>query len=309
MDVLADVLRHVRLKSRIFARYEMTAPWGMKIKTCDHPLFYAVSRGGGTLSVGGTKLSLAAGDFVFLPPGAAFDIRDRPSSRAIPIERIYATRGGRCGGILRFGGGSGAPTTLIAGSVHLEGSELSPVATCIPPVLHVTGDRAGSARWLDATMQFVASEMETELPGYETVVERLADVLFVQALRTHMTTPSSANNGWLRALVDPRIGQALRSVHERPGDEWTLESLAKAASMSRSVFAARFKELVGSAPLEYVTRWRMHLASERLRGGTDGIGQVARDVGYDTESAFGKAFKREVGTTPGAFRRSARAAP
>ncbi|MCY1062739.1 AraC family transcriptional regulator [Nannocystis sp. SCPEA4] len=304
IDVLADVLRGVRLQSRVHARYEMTAPWGMRIDSSPHPLFYAVMRGSCLLTTDDAELALAGGDFVFIPAGTRFSLRDRRGTKALPVAEVYATRVPlQCGGLLHYGGG-GAPVTIVAGSFAFEGEALSPLAGQLPTLLHVKADAADSPRWLEPTLRFVAAEIEAKQPGHETVVSRLADVLFVQALRAHMSS-ESGESGWLRALVDPRIGAVLQRVHEKPQAPWTLAGLARLAGMSRSVFAERFKALVGDAPLAYVTRWRMHRAMALLRDRDASLADVARAVGYETDGAFGKAFKRHVGVTPGQFRRDA----
>ncbi|MCE9670902.1 AraC family transcriptional regulator [Myxococcus stipitatus] len=301
LDVLADALRGVHLRSRVDARYEMTAPWGMRVDGCPYPLFYAVMRGNCVLSTDARDLVLAGGDFVFIPAGVRFCLRDKKGTRALPIAEVYATRGPmRCGGLLQYGGG-GASVTLVVGSFTFEGETLSPLVKHLPTLLHVRGDAETTPRWLEPTLRFVASELEAKQPGYETVVSRLADVLFVQALRAHLAS-SAGEGGWLRALVDPRIGAVLQRMHEAPEAAWTLESLAKLAGMSRSVFAERFRVLVGEAPLAYLTRWRMHRAMGLMRERHRSMAEVARAVGYETESSFGKAFKRSVGVTPGVFR-------
>lgn len=302
VDVLAEVLRGVRLRSRVHARYEMTAPWGMRMDRAPYPVFYAVMRGSCLLSSEGVDHTLAEGDFLFIPAGRRFALRDRRSTRAVPIAEVYATRGLRCGGLLQYGGG-GAAATLVVGSFAFEGETASPLVQHLPDVLHVRAEDPGAPRRLESTLQFLAAEIEAKQPGYETVVSRLADVLFVQALRAHMSAQSAAETGWLRALVDPRLGAALRSVHEAPERRWTLEILARIAGMSRSVFAEKFRTFVGEAPLTYVARWRMHRAMERMRDRDASLAQIARDVGYETESAFGKAFKRHLGVTPGVWRR------
>lgn len=302
-DVLADVLRGVQLRSRVHARYDLTAPWGMKMTAAPNPLFYAVMRGNCVLTLDDADLPLTGGDFVFISPGRSFTLRDRRQTRAVPLADVYATRGLRCGGLLSYGGG-GIETQIIIGSFAFDGSSLSPLASQLPALLHVKNGGTTPARWLESTLQFVAAEIEAKQPGYETTVSRLADVLFVQALRAHMAS-SSTENGWLRALVEPRLGIVLKHIHEKPEEPWTLEKLSRLAGMSRSVFAARFKLLVGEAPLTYVSRWRIHRAIQLMNGGAASMGEIARGVGYETESSFGKAFKRHMGMTPGELRRGA----
>jgi AraC-like DNA-binding protein len=302
MDVLADTLHGVHMRSMVNGRLEVTAPWGMRVDARDVCLFYVVSRGSCVLEIEGTRHVLASGDFVFILGGVSYVLKDSAKTRPVPATEVYANRGGRCGGVVRYGGG-GAPTTLICGRFIFDGTSLSPLVASLPPFLHVKGDGGIATRWLESTMQFVASEMEAEQPGYETVASRLGDVLLVQALRTHVASLPPEQGGWLRALTDPRLSTALQRLHERPEAPWTVEGLARAAGMSRSVFAARFKSIVGEGPLTYLTRWRMHKATRLMTAGNLSASEIAQAVGYETDSAFVKAFKRHVGETPGAYRR------
>lgn len=315
MDVLAETLRCVHLRSRIYGRLELKAPWGMRLLGSERPeahrtepLFYAVSRGNCLLEIEGKRIPLAGGDFVFILGGTSHVLRDAPKSRVATVAEVYAQRGGRCGGIVQYGG-EGAETTIISGSFLFEGILLSPLVESLPRFLHVKGDGGVASRWLESTMQFVSSEMESELPGYETVASRLADILFVQALRTHVQSLPEGQGGWLRALFDPKLSVVLQRLHEKPEGPWSVESLARAAGMSRSVFAAHFKNVMGEAPLTYLTRWRMHRATQLIAGGTSSTTELAQAVGYDTDSAFVKAFKRHVGETPGAYRRRTARSP
>lgn len=303
MDVLTEVLRDGRARCAIYGRLELTAPWGVRVEGASRLTFYAIARGGAVLEAKGTKLHLGVGDLVFLRKGLLHTLKDQPRSRAASVDEVYAQRGGRCGGLVQYGGG-GAPSTIISGGFSFEPIVFNPVLAALPDVLHVPGDAGGLVHWLESTMHLMASEMHAEEPGYELVASRLADVLFIHALRSHVKrNPCEA--GWIRAIGDPQLGVAFQRMHARPGDPWTVESLAEAASMSRSAFAARFKELLGVAPLAYLTRWRMHRATELLA--SHSISDVASAVGYETESAFTKVFKRHVGDTPGAYRKKLRA--
>lgn len=298
MDVLADTLRGVHLKSTVNGRLELSAPWGLRVDARERPSFYVVSRGSCVLDLHGARHALAGGDFLFIRGGTPYVLKDSARTRPVPASTVY----GQCGSVIRHGGG-GAPTTLICGGFDFDGPSLSPLLASLPPLLHVKADGGVTTRWLESTMQFVASELDARQPGYETVASRLGEVLLVHALRAHVAALPSGQGGWLRALADPRLGAALQRVHEKPAAPWTVESLARAASMSRSVFAERFKAVVGEGPLTYLTRWRMHRAMQLLGGGTHSTSEVAQAVGYETDSAFVKAFKRHVGETPGAWRR------
>jgi AraC-like DNA-binding protein len=159
-------------------------------------------------------------------------------------------------------------------------------------------------QWLEATLQFFAAESAQDQPGAETVVSRLSDILFIQALRAHIAALPDCSRGWLRALKDPSMAAVLRLIHQQPEKPWTVEALAQHVAMSRSAFAERFTRLVGETPLGYLTRWRMQKAVHLMLDGDTTLGAIARAVGYETESAFGKAFRRHRGTTPGEYRKA-----
>jgi len=300
-DVLDDVLRGLQLRSRDHGRYELRAPWGLEMDRASFPVFYAVMRGQCVLTIDGGDHVLAEGDFAFVAPDRGFTLRDRRQTPALPLQDVYAARGLRCGGVLSYGG-SGVETILVVGSFAFEHTTPRPLAYRLPILLYVNKPGTSRARWLESTLDLVATEVAERRPGYETTVSRLADVLFVEAVRAHMESRSS-DRGWLRALDDPRLGPVLRRIHETPEEAWTLRSLSRVAGMSRSVFAARFKEVVGDAPLAYLGKWRMHRAVQLMDDRQLSLAEIGRRVGYETESAFGKAFKRSVGMTPGRYRR------
>jgi AraC-like DNA-binding protein len=308
MDVLTDVLEAARLKSGIYGRLELTAPWGLSFD-CAAAHFYVVTRGTCWLEVSGEgePIQLGGGDFVLLPKGSPHAIKDDPATPAVPVDRALAgcdnpKSDARPDGTVRYGGG-GAATTLAGGFFSTENGSQNLLFASLPPVLHVKGDAGTTVRWLEANLQFVASEMASGEPGFETIVSRLADILVVQGVRAHLAEKSGESKGWLRALVDPQIGRALSLIHEKPDDDWTVESLASEVGMSRSPFAARFAQLVEEPPLRYLTRWRMEKASRLLETSHAGLAAIAKRVGYDAEAAFSKAFKRYTGVSPGAYRR------
>jgi AraC-like DNA-binding protein len=301
MDVLTDVLASVRLRSRVHGRMEFSAPWGLRFaEPYPHelnPCFVVVSRGTCLLDVDGVEglTLLAGGDFVFLPRGGPFSLRDRPETPTQPFASVLASMGTHTGAC------TGAPPVLRH---EFEDGGASPLVDALPPLIHVRGDEGAPVRWLEATLQFIAAEAASPHPGAETIRSRLADVLFVQAIRVHIASEAESDrpSGWLRALNDPQIGAALRYIHEAPAAPWTVDSLADRVAMSRSAFAERFRSLVGVPPLGYLTRWRMHKGAGLLTQSDETIAAVARAVGYETEGAFGKVFKRYIGASPGEFR-------
>ncbi len=314
MDVLTDVLQTLRLRSRVYGRAELTAPWGMRIEPRNgpHPVLFVVSRGTCWLEVDGTpgQLALAGGDFILLPRGGPCALRDQPQTPAAPIEvllseagKLQCDRASASSCVFNYGGG-GSRVSLISGCLEYENPSASPLVESLPPMIHIKGDQGEPVQWLASTLQFLAAESASTLPGAEAIRNHLADILFVQAIRAHIAANGPHPPGWLRALADPDVGKALRDMHERPEEPWTVESLAEGLAMSRSAFAGRFRELVGVPPLTYLTRWRMHKAAALLRRENTSVAAAAKIVGYEAQSAFGKAFKRHTGSTPGAFRAS-----
>ncbi|RKG91875.1 AraC family transcriptional regulator [Corallococcus terminator] len=308
MDVLTDSLRSLELKTEVYGRLELSAPWGLKLDLGHPGFFHAVSRGSCWLEVEGQRIALATGDWVFILGNAPHLLRDSPRTRTQPLPGIYEAQGARCGGVLRHGG-DGPRTTLISFSFGFAGTWLDRLLAGLPRVLHIKADGMGSTRWVESIIQLVASEMEAGRPGHEIVATRLADVLFIHALRAHVEAFPAEKGGWLRALEDPQLGRVLQQLHERPRHPWTVESMAKLASMSRSTFAERFQKVIGESPLTYLTGWRMHTASRLMANPDASLTTIAEAVGYETDSAFGKAFKRHVGKTPGEYRRQLRPPP
>jgi AraC-like DNA-binding protein len=239
------------------------------------------------------RVHLSHGDFFFLGPGREFVVSTDPG---------------------------GSPSAVIAGRFSFDDSHSRPLTDFFPPLILIRGAQPRMLP-LQKTLELLASEVEASTPGSEVAVRRLADLLLIQALRAHIAdsqadtqadtqgdTPAdtpAARAGWLHALSDSHIGAALNSMHERIDHPWTVASLASEAGMSRSAFAQRFKMLMSEAPLEYLTRWRMYRGTSLLRESDRKLADVAQAVGYDSDGAFHKAFKRVLGVAPGEYRRAA----
>lgn len=305
MDVLAQSLRSLQLKTEVYGRLELSAPWGLDFDLGLPGFFHAVTRGSCLLEVGRKRLALSAGDWVFILGGTPHVLRDSPRSRTRRLPDIYSEHRVECGGVLHHGG-TGPGTTLVSFSFGFSGDWLNPVLAGLPPVLHVRADGIASSRWVDSTIQLVAAEMEAGRPGHEVVATRMAESLFVYALRTHVETSPLDGGGWLRALEHPQLGRVLEQIHQRPQASWSVASMARSAGMSRSAFAALFRRILGEGPLGYLTRWRMHTAIQLMGQEDQSLAAIAEAVGYESDAAFGKAFKRHVGKGPGAYRRELR---
>ena len=309
-DVVSDVLRAVRLSAEVFGRFELSAPWAMRVpRTEEHLSFYVVARGGAWLDLEAERrrapvrqIALSAGDVVLLPHGEPHVLRDPTRAAKTPREaRSVGCPRPTSTEPVRFGGG-GPVTSFVAGAFRFAAPARSVLLESLPPVIHIAAGEAGTSPQLAAAVQLILAESAAPGPGSTLVSARLAEILLVHALRTQATSEAEHQPG-LCALADPAIGASLRLMHARPAEPWTVERLAREVGMSRSAYAARFAERVGEAPLQYLTRWRMTQAAELLREHEDSVPTIAERVGYRNAAAFMKAFARVEGVGPGAYRR------
>ncbi|MFO0750938.1 MAG: AraC family transcriptional regulator [Myxococcota bacterium] len=313
-DVLADVLGTARLSNVLYARLEAGPPWGLRFGAQPRAAFYLLARGSawleldgarparGDVHAGETRALVSAGDVVLLPHGTGHTLRDSEKTRT-----FQTCDGERCGeGKPRAIGGSAPTTSILAGRFELDPGRPSPLLANLPPLIHIAAADGEAAAGLGTTVQLMLAESAQRGPGSDIVMQRIADVLFVQVLRTMSARPSCQARG-VAGLGDASVAAALTAMHTRIAEPWTVDSLAAHAGMSRSAFAARFTELVGESPLQYLWHWRMARAAEQLRDSDDGIAAIAERVGYDSLPAFSRAFKRWAGAAPGAHRRVARA--
>jgi len=300
VDPLSEIFVGMRVQDAIYARLNLTAPFGLRLEAYDHAHLGVVARGNCWLSVDSIPepITLTGGDCWLLARGHAHTLRDSLKTPATPYAEV---RRHKVNGQVDHGGG-GAPTTIITGNFMLDRETSKWITDLLPPliVFKVEGAKTGT---LQTTMRLLAAEMEAQDMGSGVVVSRLADIIFVQAIRVYAASEECSEPGWLRALGDRQISLTLHSIHENFQNPWTVATLASTAGMSRSTFAARFKEIVGEAPLEYLTRWRMRKASQLLREEDHKLAEVASLVGYDSEGAFSKAFKRVLGVSPVTYRR------
>jgi AraC-like DNA-binding protein len=253
---------------------------------------------------GAAPLELRAGDLVALPHGEAHVLSDSPSGPFTGRGLDTGVRAGACAPLSI--GGSGEPATVVSGRIEYDDRRGSAIFALLPSIILLRGELVRAVPWLEPTLRTLACEAASGRPGSLTVVNRLAEVVLVQIVRGHLSS-LDAGSGFLSALADRQIGAALSFIHQSPGQAWTVQELAARVAMSRSAFAARFTRLVGEPPLHYVARWRMQKAKSLLSDGRATISEVAEAVGYESEAAFSKAFKRATGTAPGAYRRSKRA--
>ena len=307
LDVMSEVLDAVHLTTAIFGRLELGAPWRLHIPERPFLSFYVVARGSAWLQLcpesGGDAIPLSMGDAVILPRGSSHELRDTEHSTAPRTEYDYVACPREWYGSSASLGGSGPVTSVVTGHFTFSTSQQNALFASIPAAIHLPADAAASPA-LGGIVPLLLSESAAPGPGSRIALARLADLLLIQALR-HWRTTSNHGACNLHAITDPAVGSALKLMHARPAESWTVARLASAVNMSRSAFAARFAELVGEAPLQYLTRWRMSIAARLLREEQLGIGAVAERVGYGNSIAFAKAFTRMQGVGPGAYRRGA----
>jgi AraC-like DNA-binding protein len=308
-DVLTTVVDSLRLRGSVFCRAEMAAPWGLSIPEGPHAHFHLVERGSCWLRLQGVEepVPVSSGDLVVVPHGRGHVLLDNPRTPAIPLAQLVGPRAASGPHRMRHGG-NGPETRLVCGAFRFERRDGHPLLSLLPPVVHIPGDRGRPADGIESLLRFLAAETRDPRPGTEAIVSRLSEVLFVEALRAWMEDLPEGEGGWLGALRDRHVGAALGLIHRYPDRDWTVAALAAEVGMSRSPFAARFAALVGEPPLSYLTRWRMHTAAELLQDDALSLAQVASRVGYESEPAFSKAFKRQFGIPPGTWRRRPSAA-
>lgn len=317
MDVLSDVLRAVRLTGAIFFDVEASAPWvaetpsavaigGQVMPEAEHVvMFHAMTSGGcwaELLDGSVPPLRLDAGDIVVVPMGDPHVLGSTPGIRAAPDLKMYYRPTDRQ---LPFyvtqleGGGERA--RFVCGYLGCDARPFNPVLHALPRILHARG--ADGAECMTQLIRLAVDETTMRRSGGETVLSKVAELMFVDVVRRHIDTLPPDAGGWLSGLRDTQIGAALALMHGRPAEAWTLERLAQEVGLSRSVFADRFAHFVQDSPMHYLTRWRMQLATRLLERQGVGVAQVAAEVGYESEAAFNRAFKKYVGEPPGAWRR------
>ena len=301
--LFADLLRGIRLRSSVYFRPELRAAWGFSI--ANHgTVFHIVACGSCWLEVKGLAkpVELSAGDFVVVTRGDAHIVRDSAETPAINFFDLAKRHMPDKNRVFRCGG-EGVITKLVCGGMQFETGSADPLLAVLPPLLHVKATREGARPWLHLTVEHVLSELDSGGPGATEVVTRLADILFIQAVRSYFQENADiAEFGWLAALRDPQVGRALALLHGHPDEPWTIGSLAHRVAVSRSAFADRFTALVGEPPLRYLTRLRIDAAARRLRSSDDKLRAVAASAGYESVAAFTRAFRRHMKMTPGEYR-------
>jgi AraC-like DNA-binding protein len=304
-DPLGEALHALRMSGAFYCRSEFTEPWGLTLPPLPGYLwFHVVTSGRVAVDLGDGELTtLDSGDVALVTHGAGHRLCSDPAAASpgildLPREEISDRYE-----VLRHGGG-GALTRLMCGAVRFDHPAARNLVALLPEIIYLDAASTPDLVSMQGTMALIAAETKSLRPGGEAVITRLADVLIIQAIRWWMETDPSAQTGWLGALRDKQIGRALSLIHGDPARAWTVAALADELAMSRSAFAARFTELVGEPVMAYVTRWRMRVAVNALRDEGATVAELANRLGYRSEAAFARAFKRVTGVAPGAVKRA-----
>lgn len=301
MDAITEILRSLHLESVLVARAEGAGRWAVESQALPCALFHAVVAGNAHFRSGETTIDLAEGDVLVICRGDAHIIADCDATEARPYASFPTTRTGVIPTL--HAGTDGERTSILCGSFTLRHAAAEHFTSLLPSVIHVSRSDDSAAPWLDQSVKLLLETLRGEERGVDAVVTRVLETFFVHVLRTYFDGVAEDAHGWLAALSDARIAKALAHIHRDPSEAWTAAELAARVGMSRSSFFSRFSELVGEPPVQYVTRWRMLAAADLLRASKVSVAEVADQVGYGSENAFARAFRRVIGETPGDYRR------
>jgi len=327
-DTLSDLLRVVRLRGALFFHVEATDPWVVEnphsselisaiMPGVEHLMeFHGVASGSCWASIVGEEaIRLNEGDVVLFPQGDHHVMSSAPGLRAKVVDpsMFFAPKPPQLPFSLNVTAGSSTTaargrdrTTVVCGFLGCDAKPFNPLLASLPRVMRMPALAADGSSWIAGLLRSVVEESRLKRPGGEAVLERMSEMLFVEALRCYVDTLPTDQAGWLAGMRDPAVGRALALMHERPAEAWTTERLAEEAALSRSALHERFVTFIGQPPMQYLAQWRMQLAASCLRDTDAKVVDIALDVGYENETAFSRAFKRAVGESPGTWRRARR---
>ena len=320
MDVLSTVLKTVKLEGAMFYNAEFSAPWsfrsppsrGVSTYLSAQPrhviIYHLLTHGHAYAHVeGGERLLLSAGDIVVFPHGDPHIMGNGHDTEPADNGKILREIMAQGLKLVRMGGG-GEVTRFVCGYLACDPQLSKAFLGGLPPVFKVNIGSDNSGRWLENSIRYSVGQANALQTGSEIVVAKLSEALFAETLRRYVDALPEGQTGWLAGARDPDVGSALALLHRQPSDPWTIASLAKQVGVSRSVLAERFRYFLGVPPMAYLTRWRLQLGAQLLTSTSRSVAQIAAEVGYESEPAFNRAFKREFGSPPARFRVKSRAA-
>jgi AraC-like DNA-binding protein len=316
-DTLSDVLGAVRLRGALFFTIDATAPWAVEaprsceitsslIPGAEHLIEFHVMRRGRCWAgvVGEPPVHMEAGDVVLFPQGDTHVLSSAPGMRGTPDPDAYDFAGRPVPVTVNVRGG-GEPAELICGFFGCDARPFNPLLATLPRTIHIRSrDRDDGT--IPQLVRLALTELAERRSGRESVLSHVSELLFVEAVRRYLETLPAEQKGWLAGLADEQVGRAIAKLHERPAHPWSLEELAREAGLSRSTLAERFAQFVGVPPMQYLAQWRIQLAASLLSGTALGLAELAARVGYGSEAALSRAFKRQVGVSPALWRQGKR---
>jgi len=321
VDALSDVLRVARLKGGVFLHAEFTAPWCIATQVssemCSPFLgpashfipYHFIVEGEVHVCVQGSDAApvrLGPGEIVLVPHNDVHLMGDVISSAPVDAGEILHPPDSNGLYSISHGGG-GNRVKMVCGFLGCDGAETNPVLSTLPRILVLNVDEGGGAEWIRSTFQFAADEVAMGRPGSEAVLGKLSELLFAETVRRYVESLPEDQTGWLAGLRDPYVARALSLFHAQVAHAWTIEELAREVGLSRSALADRFVGLIGMAPIQYLAHWRQQVAAQELRNSNASLAQIASMVGYESEAAFSRAFKKVFGMAPAGWRRNAAA--
>ena len=316
-DALSDVLKTVRLTGATFFDVVAKAPWVAEqppremilpkiLPGAEHLIAYHVITEGRCFAniVGKEPIALEAGDVIVFTRGDPHVLSSSPGMRANPAARgaLDAVASSQLPFFINYDGGGPASAKFVCGFLACDAQPFNPLLDNLPPVIKADDGQGGDTPWLGQFIRLATIESADKRAGGESVLAKLSELMFIEVVRRHLEALPPEQAGWLAGLRDPFVGKALSLMHGAPARNWTIEELAKDVGLSRSVLAERFADLVGMPPMQYLSKWRMQIASGLLSGGSANIATVAAEIGYGSEAAFSRAFKKMVGVPPSAWR-------
>jgi len=321
MDVLSEVLKVVKLQGALFYNGEFSSPWSVCSPVSSavahylapgagHVIIYHLLTEGHASArlVDGERIALDAGDLVIFPHGDEHIIENGPRTKPVDMLKELGRIVANGLKVARLGGG-GEVTKFICGYMACEPQLSQVFLSGLPPLFKVSIRNDASGRWLENSIRFSVNDADASRAGGEAVLAKLSEVLFVETLRLYIAHLPAGQTGWLAGARDAQIGKTLALMHRNPAHPWTLAALAKEAGVSRSVLAERFRHYLNESPMAYLTRWRLQLGAQMLTTTSYSVAQIAPDVGYESEAAFNRAFKREFSVPPARFRSQSRVGP
>jgi AraC-like DNA-binding protein len=297
VDLLSQMLTLIRLLGELVFTAELTAPWALQFSP-GRAYFHVVTEGSVIVQAGNAPpVHATTGDLLMVPHGDGHVVMDSAGQAPVLVSQLLAEQSTVDRLVLRHGG-NGDFAQVIVGQFRFEHQSLPAIMAALPAVIHIRKCDSATAGWLEGLAHFLMVESQTPNPGSSLMVSRLIDLMVIRTLRTWAMAEETRGSGWLGALADARVSRALSAIHDAPFRRWTVAELAGVAGMSRSSFAERFAALVGEAPLHYQARWRLTLAVDLLQKPGARVGDVARQIGYDSDAAFSRAFKAMFGYAP-----------